>query len=85
VSHIRDIWSTTQTLRFLWDLKAGENQPEEKRDFSLRRPTFSQERKGKKKSACSVRNDVQEGSEGEEEISHSRNTIRDAKSAIRSK
>src|SRR5712664_1270721 len=30
---------------------------EEKRDFSLRRPTLSQERKRKKKSACSVRND----------------------------
>jgi hypothetical protein len=27
------------------------------RDFSLRRPTLSQERKRKKKSACSVRND----------------------------
>ena len=26
----------------------------------LRRPTISQERKGKKKSACSVRNDVRE-------------------------
>ena len=31
---------------------------EEKRDSSLRRPTLSQERKGKKKSTCSVRNDV---------------------------
>src|SRR5216684_5514077 len=30
---------------------------EEKRDFSLRRPTHSQERMRKKKSACSVRND----------------------------
>ena len=29
----------------------------EKRDSSLRRPTLSQERKRKKKSACSVRND----------------------------
>jgi len=29
----------------------------EKRDSSLRRPTDSQERKQKKKSACSVRND----------------------------
>src|SRR5712692_5311750 len=28
-----------------------------KRDFTLRRPTASQERSGKKKSACSVRND----------------------------
>jgi len=28
-----------------------------KRDFSLRRPTHSQERKRKRKSACSVRND----------------------------
>jgi hypothetical protein len=28
-----------------------------KKDFSLRRPTLSQERKRKKKSACSVRND----------------------------
>ncbi len=30
---------------------------EERRDFSLRRPTHSQERMRKKKSACSVRND----------------------------
>jgi hypothetical protein len=30
----------------------------EGRDFSLRRPTHSQERMRKKKSACSVRNDV---------------------------
>jgi hypothetical protein len=30
-----------------------------KRDFSLRRPTLSQERKRKKKSACFVRNDGQ--------------------------
>src|SRR5216683_7648080 len=30
---------------------------EEKRDFSLRRPTHSQERMRKKKSACFVRND----------------------------
>jgi hypothetical protein len=30
---------------------------EEQRDFSLRRPTFLQEQKVKKKSACSVRND----------------------------
>ncbi len=28
-----------------------------RRDFSLRRPTFSQERKRKKKPGCSVRND----------------------------
>ena len=34
---------------------------EVKRDFSLRRPTLSQERKGKKKSASSVRNDGQGG------------------------
>jgi hypothetical protein len=30
---------------------------ENERDFSLRRPTFLQEQKGKKKSACCVRND----------------------------
>jgi hypothetical protein len=30
---------------------------QEKRDFSLRRPTHSQERMRKKESACSVRND----------------------------
>jgi hypothetical protein len=30
---------------------------EEKRDFSLRRPTVLREQNGKKKSACSVRND----------------------------
>src|SRR5260370_6944942 len=40
-----------------------------KRDFSLRRPTASQERSGKKKSACSVRNDGERklvgGAEGE--------------------
>src|SRR2546425_866522 len=40
----------------------------EERDFSLRRPTLSQERKGKKKSACSVRND---GHDGFEEGGHS--------------
>jgi len=32
-------------------------QRQEKRDFSLRRPTLSQERMRKKKSACFVRND----------------------------
>src|SRR5258707_7063967 len=41
-----------------------------KRDFSLRRPTASQERSAKKKSACSVRNDGERklvgGGEGEE-------------------
>src|SRR5216683_1475595 len=41
-----------------------------KRDFSLRRPTASQERSWKKKSACSVRNDGERklvgGAEGEE-------------------
>src|SRR5216684_5691513 len=36
---------------------------QEKRDFSLRRPTLSQERKRKKKSACSVRNDGWRGRE----------------------
>ncbi len=35
----------------------GRLEPKRKRDFSLRRPTASQERKRKKKSACSVRND----------------------------
>ncbi len=32
----------------------GRLEPKRKRDFSLRRPTASQERSGKKKSACSV-------------------------------
>src|SRR5437870_8447174 len=35
----------------------GEKATEAKRDFSLRRPTHSQERMRKKKSVCSVRND----------------------------
>ena len=38
---------------------------QEKRDFSLRRPTHSQERMRKKKSACSVRNDVWRGGPNE--------------------
>jgi hypothetical protein len=33
------------------------DRPGRQRDFSLRRPTLLQEQKGKKKSACSVRND----------------------------
>jgi hypothetical protein len=47
-------------LRFRCDPKAADlgNQNKEKRDFSLRRPTDSQERIGRKESACSVRNDV---------------------------
>jgi hypothetical protein len=40
--------------RLKGNLKRGTKR---KRDFSLRKPTLSQERKGKKKSACSVRND----------------------------
>ena len=37
-----------------FEMTGGEKR---KRDFSLRRPTHSQERMRKKKSACSVRND----------------------------
>src|SRR3989442_12777982 len=37
--------------------RRSRDRSKEERDFSLRRPTLSQERKGKKKSACSVRND----------------------------
>jgi hypothetical protein len=43
-------------------------QRQEKRDFSLRRPTLSQERKRKKKSACSVRNDGVARRRGEEQV-----------------
>src|SRR5713101_2313358 len=37
--------------------QACHERKKEQRDSSLRRPTLSQERKRKKKSACSVRND----------------------------
>jgi hypothetical protein len=43
--------------RFLTFVRNDGGRREEKRDFSLRRPTHSQERMRKKKSACSVRND----------------------------
>jgi len=63
-----DIWLTS------WDWYPGRTEkkavasegrlePRRKRDFSLRRPTLLQEQKGKKKSACSVRNDGGEGLE----------------------
>ncbi|SRR6266849_8377216 len=38
-------------------MASGAGRGKRKRDFSLRRPTASQERSGQKKSACSVRND----------------------------
>jgi len=37
--------------------RSARQKQKEKRDFSLRRPTFSRERKRRKKSACSIRND----------------------------
>jgi hypothetical protein len=40
-----------------WRVTRNGKGNKEKRDSSLRRPTLSQERKRKKKSACSVRND----------------------------
>jgi hypothetical protein len=46
-----------------WEAKRGRRREvaatrdEAKRDFSLRRPTYSQERMQKKESACSIRND----------------------------
>jgi len=41
----------------IMDVPSPGHPTEENRDFSLRRPTHSQERMRKKKSACSVRND----------------------------
>src|SRR6266852_2606437 len=38
-------------------MASGAGRGKRKRDFSLRRPTASQERSGQKKSACFVRND----------------------------
>src|SRR5260370_2321988 len=40
-----------------WKSETRNGKSGEKRDFSLRRPTHSQERMRKKKSACFVRND----------------------------
>ena len=49
-----NICTFPQCGRSTWIRQTG---CEEKRDFSLRRPTASRERSGKKKSACSARND----------------------------
>jgi hypothetical protein len=52
-------------------MPALQNERRGRRDFSLRRPTFSQERKGKKKSACCVRNEGRGG--GDAFLSSARN------------